>query len=562
MTTPEMPYITPRQYLNKHGRVILNDLRFGNHNFYPFILTLGYPNVYVKDANEPDYKFDAAQLEHLLQRSTKLERADLWHILKNVHYILGYTGAKVWRYPQECCDYPGYSELGRVVVDLEKWTLSWQMNLGQTHSQHLRKSTAGCQSFLSPNQTYHFQLDHKTCDNPEHTYQLVLSWLVQRLMLPNYHSELDFSQELSFWIIIHPCKNYLPNHMVEAASLSIICKAPVITSQSPPKMSWPFSFVVDGVPMSPKEVEEMFRIRIDMGCQSNGYNMWEFNAGSPDICELSAMCGFDPALNGADICSYFDLFPLEIFDEAHTNLDDLAAIDKTPMSDNIEILNLFESDTDDSEDEELEDQVLSESDSTHSVEEIDSNFPTDIGLSFPNAIIASILPHFDSEDLHSWKSQNLLPLVKDSQTEHRSDQKGKCKATSEEMQQDRDKKNRFHLGSYIRQCNKEITQNSASTGMTILFANQSIDQILASGGQYNWEGGNTTGIINKDTAMVSLERASFTFPSVSHTLGSASISEASPGQWLDYPGIQFPYLNDWHNGSSNVQETDSTATMN
>ncbi len=89
MTTLEMPLIMPTQYLTKQGRVILNDVSFGDHNFYPFSLILNYPNVYVMDHYEPDHNFNAAQLEHLLQRSTKLERADLWHILKSAYHALG-----------------------------------------------------------------------------------------------------------------------------------------------------------------------------------------------------------------------------------------------------------------------------------------------------------------------------------------------------------------------------------------------------------------------------------------------------------------------------------------
>ncbi len=87
--------------------------------------------------------------------------------------------------------------------------------------------------------------------------------------------------ELEFWISICPHKNHLPNHIVGVASLSIICKAPVITSQSPPRMSWPFSFVIDGVPMSLKEVEEMFQVSISMGCQVDLYEMWRYDAGFP-----------------------------------------------------------------------------------------------------------------------------------------------------------------------------------------------------------------------------------------------------------------------------------------
>ncbi len=83
-------------------------------------------------------------------------------------------------------------------------------------------------------------------------------------------------------------------------------------------MSWPFRFVVNGIPIRPEEVEEIFRVRIHMTCYSTLCVMGTFLFNS--IHELNAICGFNPALDGADICKYFDLFPLEIFGEANDNV--------------------------------------------------------------------------------------------------------------------------------------------------------------------------------------------------------------------------------------------------
>ncbi len=164
----------------------------------------------------------------------------------------------------------------------------------------------------------------------------------------------------------------------------------------------------------------------------------------------------------------------------------------------------------------------------------------------------------------------MLPLVKDSQTEHGPDQKGKRKATSEELQQIRDEEERFHHDSYFGQYNEEISQNPVSTETIICnlkLANQFIGQILTSSDWNNWEGGYATEVINHSTTIVPSEGASFPVPSGSHASGSASISETSeyseafPVQWLDYPCVELPSLNNWHESDSNAWETGSAATI-
>lgn len=139
ITTSKHRYI-PTRCLNEQGRVILNDLSAGIHEFFPFTLFLGHSHISVVDNNELGHHFYSAQLQHLLQCSAKLERADLWHILKSVYCMSGYYGRWRLSYLKGYCNYPGYFDSERVVVDLEEWTLSWWMKFRQTHSQRLRSA--------------------------------------------------------------------------------------------------------------------------------------------------------------------------------------------------------------------------------------------------------------------------------------------------------------------------------------------------------------------------------------------------------------------------------------
>ncbi len=62
----------------------------------------------------------------------------------------------------------------------------------------------------------------------------------------------------------------------------------------------------------------MFRVKINMTCLSMVYEI----EPSP-VNFIHDMCDFNPILDGADIRSYFDLFPLEIFSG---NSDDITAV--------------------------------------------------------------------------------------------------------------------------------------------------------------------------------------------------------------------------------------------
>ncbi|PBK79386.1 hypothetical protein ARMGADRAFT_137071 [Armillaria gallica] len=111
-----------------------------------------------------------------------------------------------------------------------------------------------------------------------------------------------------------------------------------MTSQSPPEISWPFSFVANGMPIPPEEAEKMFRVKINMTCLSTVYEIRPFPVNF-----IHNMCGFNPILDGADIRSYFDLFPLEIF--SGSNKDITAVINDAQTNSSVEMFDPFESDS-------------------------------------------------------------------------------------------------------------------------------------------------------------------------------------------------------------------------
>ncbi|PBK58727.1 hypothetical protein ARMSODRAFT_1034391 [Armillaria solidipes] len=268
---------------------------------------------------------------------------------------LGFTSRNKTIYPERCYNYPGHAGTGRVVADLEEWILCWTINSGQ---QGLRRLS----------DPFH----------RKHPQRLVFSWLAQRSLLSkDPHNSSSVSEDLTFCLRIQPSTNCMPSHALGVDSLSIIFTVPVITSRSPPEMSWPFRFIANGISIPPEDVEEIFRVRINMTCYSTVYVMGTFPFNS--IHELSTICGFKPTLDGAEISN-----------------DNIAvAINEVPMNSSIEMFDPFKSDTNIDDNAKIheiaywdlpvgfdngsEDQGLnglrSESDSTHFVEEIDPNFP-------------------------------------------------------------------------------------------------------------------------------------------------------------------------------------------
>ncbi len=101
--------------------------------------------------------------------------------------------------------------------------------------------------------------------------------------------------------------------MAEQPTVYISISAPC-TDQKTGKIYPPaISFCIDSDPahlLSRVEVEEMLGVEITL-------ETWWWECMLPQkqlstIKEINALCGFDPALRGTDICAYFDLLQLQL----------------------------------------------------------------------------------------------------------------------------------------------------------------------------------------------------------------------------------------------------------
>ncbi len=103
-------------------------------------------------------------------------------------------------YPERCPGYPGYAKVGRVAVDLGRWTLEQTVNSERSSSQCLRFVAFYCflryrcmltfrrfgnrqstviHCLLSPNQSYSFSLFPSDYTCSKDRQRLVFSWFAQ-----------------------------------------------------------------------------------------------------------------------------------------------------------------------------------------------------------------------------------------------------------------------------------------------------------------------------------------------------------------------------------------------
>ncbi|PBK79390.1 hypothetical protein ARMGADRAFT_137266 [Armillaria gallica] len=378
-------------------------------------------------------------------------------------------------YPERCPGYPGYAKVGRVVVDLGWWTLEHTINSERSGSQRLRQSTV-IPCLLSPNQSYSFSLFPSDYTHSKDRRRLVFSWFVQGVRV----GLNDLDTGLTFHLHVQP--DHVHSLRKHDLSLSIAFTAPDIGLGLQPDstISWPFSFFANGIPILPEEAEEMFRVRIQMHAHRDYYRL---PPDSAHRCfpELSAMCGFDPALNGVDVCDYFDWYPWEKFDEPSGGGEHRKRAHKValfsqlmhcPGSRSIDwnsssgIVELSESNIDNDDDPKMtltssdvsadKDRAIQDTIATGSVEERGSDFSTgkysdklssnslvvrqDIRLSSPHA---SSLQTSDSDHAHP------LVSLKHSQAGHQLDRKGKRRATDKDQQRDSAEEDRFYRGRYV-----------------------------------------------------------------------------------------------------------------
>ncbi len=134
-------------YFDEQKRIILDDFTLGPHDFAPFILRLGRSGVSVDTFYGTDIASAISQLEELgsalAQRAT-LQKHHLRHIYQNVYSLFGSDVSQDLGYPERCPGYPGYAKVGRVAVDLGRWTLEQTVNSERNSSQCLRFVASHC----------------------------------------------------------------------------------------------------------------------------------------------------------------------------------------------------------------------------------------------------------------------------------------------------------------------------------------------------------------------------------------------------------------------------------
>ncbi len=100
-----------------------------------------------------------------------------------------------------------------------------------------------------------------------------------------------------------------------AFALSLTVCEPRLDSQSN-KISWPvihwFCDLNLSNEISVEEAEALFGIKVSLCAYARQYRLPK-KTFSTSV-EINTMCGFDPALEGADICEYFNFPRMEIFE--------------------------------------------------------------------------------------------------------------------------------------------------------------------------------------------------------------------------------------------------------
>ncbi|KAK0442124.1 hypothetical protein EV421DRAFT_1904301 [Armillaria borealis] len=132
--------------------------------------------------------------------------------------------------------------------------------------------------------------------------------------------EVLCSWPMEFELRIRPC--YDPFQLLDtfmadsdyAFALSLTVCEPRLDPQSN-TVSWPVIHWYCDLDLSNEismeEVEALFGVKVSIYARGDLYEVLKKQLST--IVEINTMCGFDPALEGADICEYFHLPRMEIF---------------------------------------------------------------------------------------------------------------------------------------------------------------------------------------------------------------------------------------------------------
>ncbi len=127
--------------INEQRQIIFDDFTLGAHYFPPFILDVERSRVSVRTlrGTMASASSQLEELERLLSHHASFQKHHLCHIYRFVSSpLFGSNVSGYFSYPQRCPGYPGYAKVGRVAVDLGRWTLEQTVNLERSGSQCLR----------------------------------------------------------------------------------------------------------------------------------------------------------------------------------------------------------------------------------------------------------------------------------------------------------------------------------------------------------------------------------------------------------------------------------------
>ncbi|KAK0466710.1 uncharacterized protein EV420DRAFT_1758651 [Desarmillaria tabescens] len=356
-------------YINERGRIVLTELSYSyflnafsvniaQHLEAQSAVTLR-PRQITPDASHTNSIRDW----NSLMRRTSLDKSYLIEIYDAFYHLIGveytFSHPPGIRYPcSRGLVLQAESEMifpcmavGKILVEPTEWAVAWN-----GHSMPFSTCSGSFTIHnLSVNQKHSLHITPRDFRTPEYytkTQQMMSSWLAQASRL-----SLSFSQNIRgidcrmhdikcvevclavyFDLQITPC--YDPFQLQDTFmadseytfALSLTICEPRLDSQSN-VISWPvihwFCHSSVSNEISVEEVEALFGIQVSFGANPRMYSIPEKVFST--IVEINTMCGFDPALEGADVCEYFDLPRLEIFEDSNIEHFPGYEIDETEL---------------------------------------------------------------------------------------------------------------------------------------------------------------------------------------------------------------------------------------
>ncbi|KAK0482430.1 hypothetical protein IW261DRAFT_1678303 [Armillaria novae-zelandiae] len=361
LTGPSKDGDLSSMYIDERGRVVFSNLSSRYDLFYytadiirdrkkdPGLISLGGPPM-----SSAMPTFDLLRNLNSLLHCTILERNYLVEIYDAL-YILTYT-PDMWAYP------PGlqfsynlgsiYTRtgltppvdclvVGQILLELTEQNVAWEVrhNNGDTTSILPVCSGSPTTHHLSTVQNHCltiFPYLLRASDYFKNRRRMVHSLFAKASRLPLSHSpnpidsnhhmvhgmkDIEVCHSVLFQLQISPCYDpfqLLDTFMADSEyifALSLTVSEPRLDSQSS-RFSWPvMHWFCDpnlSNEISVEEVETLFGVKVNL--RIGGYMYHPSIKLLSTMVEINTMCGFDPALEGADICEYLDLPRMEIFE--------------------------------------------------------------------------------------------------------------------------------------------------------------------------------------------------------------------------------------------------------